>query len=384
MVTASVCGIRATLNVPTGRSTAATVRLIPSTAMEPFSAIRWRRPAGRSMTTSDPVEPFSTFLIRAVASTWPCTKWPSTEAFPVNGNSRLTGLPSANRPRLVLRRVSGTTSAKNAAPRFSTTVRQQPLTATLPPISSRLVVGPCWTPSRPDPASTTLPTPLTIPVNTHIPADHKIIAEPSEVHVAQPDGIFNALDSLATYRADCLATADHHGGDVREHLIDEAVGKESRVQLTAAFHQDTQQVPLAKLVQKGRQRYTTIGRRRQAKNLGCANPPCLCGCDERVGANNSRRLPDAELGIDYHAKGLPGVHSVQSRRQLRVVGDNGVDADQHCVVLVTQAMAVRACLVAGDPSRLTGAGGDLPVQAHRELGGHKWATRETVFDVKLV
>src|SRR5216684_4134265 len=54
MVTASVCGIKATLKVPWMSSTLATVRLIPSTAIEPFSTRNGRRTFGMSITTSRP------------------------------------------------------------------------------------------------------------------------------------------------------------------------------------------------------------------------------------------------------------------------------------------------------------------------------------------
>src|SRR5215471_558482 len=65
---------------------------------------------------------------------------------------------------LVRRRVSGTTSAKNVSPSTSTTVRQTPLTAMLPPTSSREASSE-RTARCPVRHSTTCPTVSTMPVN---------------------------------------------------------------------------------------------------------------------------------------------------------------------------------------------------------------------------
>src|SRR2546428_14003427 len=51
---------------------------------------------------------------------------------------------------------------------------------------------------------------------------------------------------------------------------------------------------------------------------------------------------------------------------------------------VAQPVSVEASLLARDPAGLAGAGGDLAVQAHRELGADKGAPRLAVLDIELV
>ena len=63
-----------TLNVPAGLSTAATVRLTPSTAIDPLTATNREMAAGSSIVSSRPEEAYSTVLTVPVASTWPCTR----------------------------------------------------------------------------------------------------------------------------------------------------------------------------------------------------------------------------------------------------------------------------------------------------------------------
>ena len=63
-MTSSVCGIRATLKVPGGLSTPATVRLTPSTAIEPLIATKRFKVGGSSIITSRPEAAVSTVLDR--------------------------------------------------------------------------------------------------------------------------------------------------------------------------------------------------------------------------------------------------------------------------------------------------------------------------------
>src|SRR5947209_10814336 len=223
MVTASVCGIRATAKVPRMSSTLATVRLIPSTAIEPFSTRNGRSSFGMSTTTSRPAATPLIDLILVVKSTWPWTRWPSSRPLARRGSSTLTLDPAFSAPRLVRRSVSGTTSAKKVVGDRSTPVRQQPLTATLEPIFRRRAVAAFSIPRRLGSTATTLPTPLTIPVN--ISADHEIIAESSKVEIAQADCVFQVLDPTPADRPDRLATADYLRCDVCVDLVDEAFGK---------------------------------------------------------------------------------------------------------------------------------------------------------------
>src|SRR5207244_2795110 len=73
----SVSGIRQTSNHPSGASggvSAETVRLIPSTAIEPFSTTYRAIPSGRVMRTWSQCSAGVLEMIVAVASTCPCTR----------------------------------------------------------------------------------------------------------------------------------------------------------------------------------------------------------------------------------------------------------------------------------------------------------------------
>src|SRR5690606_34723154 len=106
VVTASVWGIRATSNPVS--VTPATVRLTPSTATDPFSAMERRRGAGTEIVMRRPSPSATTDSMVPTPSTWPWTMWPSNRPEAATGRSRLTESPGWRAPRLVRSRVSPT------------------------------------------------------------------------------------------------------------------------------------------------------------------------------------------------------------------------------------------------------------------------------------
>src|SRR6185437_6697646 len=97
----SVSGIRQTSNHPSavlsfgpGGVSAETVRLIPSTAMEPFSTTYRAIPSGRVMRTWSQCSAGVREMIVAVASTCPCTRCPPIRSARRTERSRLTGSPA--------------------------------------------------------------------------------------------------------------------------------------------------------------------------------------------------------------------------------------------------------------------------------------------------
>src|SRR5438128_6910807 len=168
VVAASVYGISMTSKLMS--PSAATVRLTPSTATDPWgissgsssrlgSAIRTRVVDSTRVTSSTVPTP----------STCPSTRWPPSAPPKRSGRSRLTGSLGWSRPSAVRASVSGPSSKTNRSARRSTTVRHAPFTATLAPTSlpSRLTVA--LTLSRvaspPRASPTTVPISSTIPVN---------------------------------------------------------------------------------------------------------------------------------------------------------------------------------------------------------------------------
>src|SRR5271166_3251583 len=137
VVTARVCGMSMTEKPSVQTSTS--VRLTPSTAIDPLG-------------TSSPVQAGSRVNARnshspsdrrsrstAVVSICPCTKCPPSLSPTRSDRSKLTRSPARFPPRFVRSKVSGPAWTSNCSPSLATTVRQQPLTATLSPIASEPV-----------------------------------------------------------------------------------------------------------------------------------------------------------------------------------------------------------------------------------------------------
>ena len=77
----------------------ATVRLMPSTASEPFSTMYLLSAAGTWIVSHQLSSPNNlSSVISAVASTWPRTKWPSRRALARRGRSRFTAEPIFRSP----------------------------------------------------------------------------------------------------------------------------------------------------------------------------------------------------------------------------------------------------------------------------------------------
>src|SRR5437016_4393102 len=135
VVTASVCGISMTSKVRS--PSAATVRLTPSTATEPWGISRGSRSRLGSVTRTRAVD--STRVTASTVptpSTCPRTRWPPRAPPKRRGRSRFTGAPGVRCRSAVRERVSGPISKTKPAGRRSITVRQTPLIATLPPTST--------------------------------------------------------------------------------------------------------------------------------------------------------------------------------------------------------------------------------------------------------
>ena len=107
----------------------ATVRLMPSMAMEPFMMM-WRKvTSSASMVYHTALSSRWMRRIVPTASMCPDTKWPPNRPSAAMARSRFTGLPVCRPPRLLRRRVSCMTSALKWVAPSEVTVRQTPFTA---------------------------------------------------------------------------------------------------------------------------------------------------------------------------------------------------------------------------------------------------------------
>src|SRR5262245_44428173 len=166
VVTSSVCGIRATLKRSAATST--TVRLTPSTATDPLATICAASSGGQANQTVSQSPCGSRSATRPTPSTWPWTMWPPSRSPTRNERSRLIRSPAWSSPRLVRRSVSGPAWKEQVRAVRPTTVRQQPLTATLSPTASSPAKGAARTSRQPSASASTrstVPRASTSPVN---------------------------------------------------------------------------------------------------------------------------------------------------------------------------------------------------------------------------
>ena len=108
-VTARVCGMMETWKLRS--STAATVRLMPSMQMEPFSTMYRSRSGDAEMVYQTALSSWRSSLTVPVPSICPETIWPPNRPSAGMARSRLTGLPGLRSPRELRDSVSCMTSA---------------------------------------------------------------------------------------------------------------------------------------------------------------------------------------------------------------------------------------------------------------------------------
>ena len=137
-----VCGMTDTLKLVA--STRATVRLMPSMAIEPFSTTYARMFAGALTVYHTALSSWRTFAMVPTPSMCPETMCPPKRPFAAMARSRLTGLPRRNVPSEDRSRVSCITSAVNEMRVNEVTVRHVPFTAMLSPTCMSSMILKAW------------------------------------------------------------------------------------------------------------------------------------------------------------------------------------------------------------------------------------------------
>src|SRR6266550_4652391 len=231
----------------------ATVRLMPSRAIEPFIAM-YRASSSGARTPNHQFAPSdSRRVTRPTPSTWPCMKCPPSSFIAVSGRSRLTRVPGFISPKLVRRSVSPERSAEKLSPEISTAVRQQPFTAMLPDFASPAASGPAFTrmlaPMQSGRAPESLrsndsivPTYSTSPVNiVQVSLDCEIDAK------LRHRDVLKVASSLKAVRcgSDALESGDL-GRQEHSNLIHESGCESGGIQSRACFEQYAQYFTAAK------------------------------------------------------------------------------------------------------------------------------------------
>src|SRR6185312_453604 len=205
LVRSRVSGIRETLS--DSASTALTVRLTPSTAIDPFSTTYRSRSGAAAIRTTRAKPSSRTSAIVPSPSTWPCTKCPPRRSCGRSGSSRFTRSPCARAPSDERASVSFMTSAPKTRSRVSIAVRHTPLTAIESPSAapsgkSAAIVRRAPSPDRS--IATTCPIPCTSPVNTSpLPqprGDEQILPDALAVERQRAQHFGDRLDPLALER----------------------------------------------------------------------------------------------------------------------------------------------------------------------------------------
>ena len=186
----------------------ATVRLMPSMAIEPFSTTYFKILSPALTVTQVALSSFRYAVILPVPSICPLTMWPPIRVVGSNARSRFTLLPADWLPRLVRRIVSAITSAVKQPPSIFVTVRHTPFTAILSPScvfsSTFLALTVITEDFSPRCTCLILPISSTIPVNTLLPP-HKIIYQHMRLckHPHRQNGLqhFSALRSRLFFQS---------------------------------------------------------------------------------------------------------------------------------------------------------------------------------------
>src|ERR1019366_9384248 len=234
VVLRNVCGMMVALSTPLSMD--ATVRLMPSMAMEPLYTRYASSSSGmrmRSHQLSSPRE--SSERNSPVPSTWPCTMWPFILPLGESGRSRLTREPARNSPRLLRSSVSGARSAKNESVRSSAMVRQTPLTAMLEPTaaSPRTVAQRM---ERRVPPFTTVPSSSIIPVNIKVSFDGEFVGRNGmDGDVVDANGVGAAAAAGAAGEGEGFQAAQNFGAVVEENAIHHARFQGAPVELAAGL-----------------------------------------------------------------------------------------------------------------------------------------------------
>ena len=234
VVAPSVWGIRETET--RSPSTSTKVKLIPSTAIDPFGTANLASslPSFIQIFVSDGI--FWTSSITPVPSTWPKTKCPSSLSPTFMDLSMFTASPGVTLPRFVLLIVSATIS--NSASPFDSlvTVRQAPFMQTLSPFLRPRASLPSFTlravsaPLLLLETDLTLPMPSTMPVNISGLRPWRV----GEHHVVAGDE--NARNILFPHQAlDGVALA-LHPGEVTALVGENGAGKSTIVKILTGIY----------------------------------------------------------------------------------------------------------------------------------------------------
>src|SRR2546428_580495 len=244
-VSRSVSGINATSKLRSPR--AATVRLTPSTAIEPFMTIKSTRSSAKRIPNLRPLPSGRTHSTTPTPSTWPCTKWPPSRSPARMARSTFTRSPVERRPMVVRDRVSGETTASNHPSPRSVAVRQTPSIATLSPAESSEANGASTRSRTSSPRRsrrTTRPVLSTRPVNISItpgedqrPLDPEIPTDGTDPHVPDVRRVPQPSDPSASEHGQGAASAQDAPRHEQNQTIGHAGVEHGAQNFRAALHQ---------------------------------------------------------------------------------------------------------------------------------------------------
>src|SRR6266436_8210673 len=338
----------------------ATVRLMPSRAIEPFIAM-YRASFSGTLTPNHQFAPSdSRRATRPAPSTWPCMKWPPSSFIAVRGRSRLTRVPGFISPKLVRRSVSPERSAAKLSPEISTAVRQQPFTAMLPDFASPAASGPAFTriraPESLRSSDSIVPTYSTSPVNiVQIYLNCEIDAK------LRHRNVLKVASSLKAVRCGSDAL---ESGDLRrqEHsnLIYESGCESGGIQRRACFQQYAQYVAVAKF----RDNVAQVGLLATSRYMndfdsGATQRPCFRGIfalaseHEHITVRRAHQLRpqwEAQGRIHYHSQQFAPPRQARAVGEQRIVAEHCADAGEQRVGGVTHALHFGARLGRGNPT----------------------------------
>src|SRR4051812_17659960 len=239
-VCSQVNGIIITSNSSSRRS--ATVRLIPSTAIDPLRTMNGASADGNWIVIQC-ASPAARIDRRCpTPSTWPCTKWPPKRLSARMERSRLIVCPGLSLPSVVTRTVSGPMSACRYVASRRVAVRHTPFTDTLSPSCSSgamaVAIVMCIPPASAVTASrrpTLSMRPVNIAFDQHVRSEH--------FHIAIDE---RRRGDVATRKHRYSSGPEPHGRYVHLEVVHDPRVPHRSLQRRPTFHQEALDVARGK------------------------------------------------------------------------------------------------------------------------------------------
>jgi len=227
----------------------------------------------------------------------------------------------------------------------------------------------------------------------------EIRAEPVHFQAVALEGILHPRQALAAHGPGSRSAADHLWSNENQQAIDKATGQETRCHFCATFAEDRVDSSVRKAAQRVCQVWFPVLSRNDDRLRSCAHEAGECVSvrgftrDENAVARfcqNTCIEPEARTAVKDDAQWIARCSPrdllirVQPNSESGVIRKHRSDADHHGVRGITKPVDISARFQGCHPARITGLGGDFPVEGHRHLQDYKGKPGPLYFQVSFI